>query len=611
MDTKIADFTPHKKSSGCGIQVLYNGVFGRRGIRPRRTVSTSSIPLHKITSFITNLKLRRAGSEVAALLDVPSNAPELPSKLEKPIVKTTLVNHTKTMSPHQRKPSSGTITTSTSSSSSNGSKTNSKVTSTPAGLIQRRLSRGSSTSEELDSLVTERLNEHNALVKASSGNIMPFSRLGSRRQHAVENSNSSKVHSVKHSTITISNNTSVMGNIVSKNLYKLDPDALKVMGNVEYKKGRFAVALTLYDRAISLNSDNASYRSNKSAALIGLGRLLEAIFECREAIRIDPFYRRAHHRLATLYIRLGEAESALSHFKQSGIFKVKSSEISKAQVLQSHINNCIEAKKLRDWNTMLKETDSAISLGADSALQIISLQAEALLKLHRHQDADSALMKKPSFDINDCTKFFGPTRNAQLLLIQAQVDVAAGRFDEGVVAAQQALRLDPSNKEMSCAVSIIRAVSSARSSGNKLFNASKFTLASVAYSEGLEHEPFNSVLLCNRAACRFKLGQYEKAMEDCTSAINLRPSYSKARLRRAECNAKMERWEASIQDYEILTRESPEDEKLGQALLKAQVQLKTQRDENNIANMKFSADVGDISFRHFVTSPTIYVDVQG
>ncbi|PIA51825.1 hypothetical protein AQUCO_01000007v1 [Aquilegia coerulea] len=606
MDTKIV--TPQKKSSGCGIQVLYNGVFGRRGIRPRRTVSTSSIPLHKITGCIANLKLRRGGSEVAALLDVTSNSPEHPSKLlEKPIAKSTLVNYSKTMTPHQRKPSNGTITTSTSSSSSNGSNTNSKVTSTPAGLIQRRLSRGGSISEEFDSVVIDRSKEHNALLKTSSGNIMPYSQLGSRRQHAVENSNSSIVHGVK----SISINTSVMGNIVSRNLYKLDPDALKVMGNVEYKKGRFAVALTLYDRAISLNNDNASYRSNKSAALIGLGRLLEAVFECREAIRIDPFYRRAHHRLATLYIRLGEAENALSHFKQSGIFQVKSSEISKAQVLQTHISNCIEAKKLRDWNTMLKETECAISLGADSAPQIISLQAEALLKLHRHQDADSALKKKPTLDINDCTKFFGPTRNAQLLLIQAQVDMAAGRFDEGVVAAQQALRLDSSNKEVSSAVRIIRAVSSARSAGNKLFNASKFTQASVAYSEGLEHEPFNSVLLCNRATCRFKLGQYEKAMEDCTGVLHLRPSYSKARLRRAECNAKMERWEASIQDYEILTRESPEDKTLGPALLEAQVQLKTQRDEHNITNMKFGADVGDISFRHFVTSPTQYVHVEG
>ena len=75
------------------------------------------------------------------------------------------------------------------------------------------------------------------------------------------------------------------------------------MGNEAYKQGRFEEALTLYDRAIAVDSKKATYHCNKSAALIGLGRFLQAIVECEEAIKLEPSYGRAHTRLATIYFR--------------------------------------------------------------------------------------------------------------------------------------------------------------------------------------------------------------------------------------------------------------------------------------------------------------------
>lgn len=117
--------------------------------------------------------------------------------------------------------------------------------------------------------------------------------------------------------------------------------------------------------------------------------------------------------------------------------------------------------------------------------------------------------------------------------------VAIGRIDDAVEAAQIAVKIDPNNKDVNMMVNRTKAVMGARSKGNDLFKATKYSEACIAYGEGLEHDPSNSVLLCNRAACRTKLGQFEKAIEDCTLALNIRPSYSKARLRRADCNAKV------------------------------------------------------------------------
>lgn len=113
------------------------------------------------------------------------------------------------------------------------------------------------------------------------------------------------------------------------------------------------------------------------------------------------------------------------------------------------------------------------------------------------------------------------------------------RFEDAVTASRQAARLDPSNEDVNVVDRKARAVAEARLSGNLLFNASKFEAASVVYTEGLDQDPYNALLLCNRAASRFKIGLYEKAVEDSTVAINLQPSYRKARRRRADSYAKV------------------------------------------------------------------------
>lgn len=56
------------------------------------------------------------------------------------------------------------------------------------------------------------------------------------------------------------------------------------------------------------------------------------------------------------------------------------------------------------------------------------MKAEAYLKLHRHQEADETWNNCPKFDDDECTKFFGPIGNAGLLVVRAQVDMAAGRL---------------------------------------------------------------------------------------------------------------------------------------------------------------------------------------
>ncbi|XP_019182660.1 PREDICTED: inactive TPR repeat-containing thioredoxin TTL3-like [Ipomoea nil] len=580
-----------EKMAGCG---LFNAVFGRRSI-PRRSTSTGSLPIDKDDHHCRPTNLARApstpslnrlrgSSDERSILEIATPDGDFPAKNADRIISRPAPRASqKTQQPRGH---------------NNGNNNKNPGRKASEGAME--------ISDELETMLADHQGTKGEpkMLRASSNNFMLFGNLGNLRQQPGSNNNPVE-NVLDHLPRTAKEEqkprngkyaTSVMGNVVKKHengngekpsspslcraiSTRMDPEELKILGNEDYKNGRFAEALALYDAAISIDPNKASYRSNKSAALSALGRLLEAVFECREAIRIEPSYHRAHNRLATLYVRLGEVEKAMYHYKQAA-HEADPDVMTKTKNLQLHLNRCTEAKKHKDWNTLLKESDLAISAGADSAPQIFGLKAESLMRLHRYEEADEAMKKGPNFDVDECTKFLGPIGNASLLIVQAQVDMAAGRVEDAVAAAQRASQLDSNSKEVGVVGRRTRAVAAARLNGNELFKAGRFSEASVAYGEGLEHDPYNAVLLCNRAACRTKLGQYEKALEDCNAAVNLRPSFTKARLRRSDCLFKMGKWEACMQECEVLMKETADNEEIGKMMKEAQQLLLRKHHEN-------------------------------
>jgi stress-induced-phosphoprotein 1 len=64
-----------------------------------------------------------------------------------------------------------------------------------------------------------------------------------------------------------------------------------------------------------------------------------------------------------------------------------------------------------------------------------------------------------------------------------------------------------------------------RDLGNKLFTEKDFDGAVHYYTRALLVEPTNHVILTNRSAAYFNLGNFEDALVDALQSIDLRPSW--------------------------------------------------------------------------------------
>ncbi|KXZ42467.1 hypothetical protein GPECTOR_144g730 [Gonium pectorale] len=98
--------------------------------------------------------------------------------------------------------------------------------------------------------------------------------------------------------------------------------------------------------------------------------------------------------------------------------------------------------------------------------------------------------------------------------------------------------------------------------GNELFGQGKWAEAAAKYNEALDAAPASApkeraIYFSNLAACNIKMDEFAAAVQNCTAALELEPSYAKAHMRRCEAFERLDELDHALSDAKALLAAAP------------------------------------------------------
>lgn len=88
-------------------------------------------------------------------------------------------------------------------------------------------------------------------------------------------------------------------------------------GEAVYKKGRTAEAIGHFQRALEINSNQATVYSSLGVAFLEIGQPARSLTHLQKAIELDPKNGDAHYNLGNTFLHLGRASEALVHYQKA------------------------------------------------------------------------------------------------------------------------------------------------------------------------------------------------------------------------------------------------------------------------------------------------------
>lgn len=322
------------------------------------------------------------------------------------------------------------------------------------------------------------------------------------------------------------------------------------------------------------------------------GQYINAREDCLRADELDPENPKTLLRLARIYTSLGYPQDALDTYDRIQP-PPSAKDVAPAKSMLQHIQVAEEALRHGTTGSMalhaLDQAEKLLGLGASKPRKWQLMRGEAYLKMgtvNALGDAQNVAMSLLRSNNQD----------PEALVLRGRALYGQGENEKAVQHFRQAISCDPDFRDAVKWLRMVQKLDRMKADGNAEYKASRWQEAADKYTEALDVDPLNkgtnSKLLQNRALCRVQLRDYKGAIEDCERALQLDPSYTKAKKTKATALGQSGDWEGAVRELKELQEQDPNDQSIAKEVRKAELELKKskRKDYYKILGVEKDAD---------------------
>jgi len=333
------------------------------------------------------------------------------------------------------------------------------------------------------------------------------------------------------------------------------------LGNALLGVGRVPEAIGQYEQALRIKPDLAETHISLGLALVRLGRVQEAIEQYQQALQIQPDNAAAHNNQGLALVQLGQAQEAIEHYEQAlrinpdyaeahnnlGNALARTGRIKEAiahyeQALRinpdftgAHIDLGVALSQLGCNHEAIAEYEQALRIKPDIPEAHYNL-GDALLQANRVQEA--IVEYKQALRINP--DYAEAHNNLGIALGQM------GTMPEAIEHFEQALRIKPDYPEAHYGL------------GLALVHLGQVQEAIGHWEQALRIKPDYAEAHNNLGVALMGQGRLQEAIGHYEQALRIKPDYADAHFNLGLALEKLGRTQEAIQHYEQALRTKPD-----------------------------------------------------